>query len=55
MAHMNVKPGCKKRVTSDGWWNGKPQNMVNFAGVHKGLKMILEERTKSVKNLGVIF
>lgn len=38
---MNVKPGGKQRVMTDGWWGGKVQKT---RGVPKGMKLVLEER-----------
>ena len=44
VSRMNVNPGGKQRVMRDGMWQGKPQKMVNSAGIPKGLRVVLEER-----------
>ena len=41
--NMNVKPGGKQAVMHD-TWAGKTQELVDSAGVPKGMKIILEER-----------
>ena len=50
--NMNVKPGGKQAVMHDTVWAGKPQKLVDSAGVPKGMKRILEVRginTQTVK------
>ena len=44
VSKMNVNPGSAERVTTDGWWAGKPRKMNYALGVPKGMRVILEER-----------
>lgn len=52
-SHMNVKPGGKQPAMHPGRLpNGQEQQMVNHAGVPKGLRQVLQERgvdTRKVK------
>ena len=49
---MNVNPGGAQRVTTDGWWAGKPHKMNYALGVPKGMRAVLEEQginTRGIK------
>lgn len=41
---MNMHPGGAQALMHDTVWCGKPQAMVDDAGVAKGMKIVLEER-----------
>ena len=49
--NMNVKSGGKQAVMHDTVWAGKPQKLVDSAGVPKGMKRILEERGINTQTL----